>query len=98
LRSLGASPKTIFSLLIAESQILTFSGLALGFFTTYLTLFLGAEWIENQYGLSIPVVLGYQSEFIYAAFILFVGFLTSLIPAFFAARNSVNDGLSQRML
>jgi putative ABC transport system permease protein len=94
LRSLGASPRTVLSMLVLESQTLSLLGLSLGFVVTFLVLRLAMPMIENEFGLSISVQLASSNEWKIALTVFAMGFITSLWPAIRAYKNSLADGLS----
>jgi putative ABC transport system permease protein len=55
LRSVGARPVTILSLLVAEAGVLTLCGLALGTLLLYGALIALQPFIDRTYGLHIPI-------------------------------------------
>ena len=55
LRSVGARPVTILSLLVAEAGVLTLCGVALGTLLLYGALIALQPFIDRTYGLHIPI-------------------------------------------
>ncbi|MFT6371727.1 MAG: putative ABC transport system permease protein [Gammaproteobacteria bacterium] len=97
LRSVGASHWHIMGLLIAETLLLTISGILLGIAILYSAIGLGQPIIEANYGLFIPVSLPNEREFAMVSILLVTGFVVGLIPAYRAYRNSLADGMSTRL-
>jgi putative ABC transport system permease protein len=97
LRSVGAGPKLIFSLLIIESLLITAIGSALGVIAMYGLLFLLRPIIENTFGLFIPIDPPQLTEWLYLGAIITLGFIMGWVPAWRAYRNTLNDGLTIRV-
>jgi len=97
LRSVGASHWHIMGLLIAETLLLTISGILLGIAILYSAIGLGQPIIEANYGLFIPLSLPNEREFAMVSILLVTGFVVGLIPAYRAYRNSLADGMSTRL-
>lgn len=96
LRSIGAGPGTIISLLVSEAVILTGAGIALGLATTYITLVSVREIVDARYGLLIDITAPSSSEMLILLTILVGGFLAGLLPAWRSYRLSVADGMLVR--
>jgi putative ABC transport system permease protein len=94
LRSLGASARHIFFLLIYESSILVLVGCALGVASMYGLLFFVRPWLESNFSVYLPVEGLSKTEWIYLGGIFIVGTLAGLIPAIKAYMNSLQDGLT----
>ena len=96
LRSVGAGPGTIVSLLVIESGLLAFLGCLIGVGLVYLGLVLGQGPIEQRFGLHLSIGAMKQAEYNYLAIILGAGILVGFVPAWKAYRTSLSDGLSPR--
>jgi len=96
LRSVGAGPGTIVSLLVIESGLLAFLGCAIGVGFVYLGLVLGQGPIEQRFGLHLSIGAMKAAEYNYLAIILGAGVLVGFVPAWKAYRTSLSDGLSPR--
>lgn len=97
LRALGARPRHIFSLLILEAGIICNLGILFGMGLLYLLLTLTSPFIYQAYGLVISASLPTPYEAMLVAVIQLSGLLTGIIPALFAYRKSLNDGLTIRI-
>lgn len=96
LRSIGAGPRTIISLLVSEAVILTGAGIMLGFIATYIMLVSVREIVDVRYGLLIEVAAPTTSEVLILFSIMTGGFLAGLLPAWRSYRLSVADGMLVR--
>ncbi|MGV3708645.1 MAG: ABC transporter permease, partial [Gemmatimonas sp.] len=96
LRSVGAGPGTIVSLLVIESGLLALLGCLIGVGLVYLGLVLGQGPIEQRFGLHLAISPMKQAEYNYLALILGSGILVGFVPAWKAYRTSLADGLSPR--
>jgi putative ABC transport system permease protein len=97
LRSLGATPRVIFGLLVTEAGILVGSGAALGVVLTRVLLVGIQPIVANQFGFYLAVD-GFSSiEIIYFCATLISGLLLGAIPAWRAYRQSLSDGLVIRL-
>jgi len=97
LRSVGARPWHIASLLVLEALALTTLGLVLGLLLLYLGIAVSKDILQDLYGLYLPFALpsGYEWELLGA--ILCAALLMGFIPAWRAYRQSLADGLSIRL-
>ncbi|MBI4724501.1 MAG: ABC transporter permease [Rhodomicrobium sp.] len=96
LRSVGARPVTILSLLVTEAGVLTFCGVALGTVLLYGALILLQPFIDRTYGLHIAIDLPTQNQVAVLAGIVIAGFAAGLLPALRAYRLSLADGMTVR--
>ncbi|MBC7711733.1 MAG: FtsX-like permease family protein, partial [Rhizobacter sp.] len=94
LRSLGASSRHIFFLLIYESSFLVLAGCVLGVISMYGLLFFVRPWLESNFSVYLPIEALSSTEWIYLGLIFVVGTLAGLIPAIKAYMNSLQDGLT----
>jgi putative ABC transport system permease protein len=97
LRSVGAGPRLIFSLMGMESMVLTVVGTALGVVLMYGLLFTLQPVIERHFGLAIPIAPPGAAEWIYLATIFVLGLVLGIVPAARAYRNTLHDGLTIRI-
>ena len=96
LRSVGAGPRTVIGLLMAESSLLTLAGVVLGFVLTYLTLYFARPAIDAAYGLHLTLAAPSKNEALALLAILLGGILAGLLPALRAYRQSLVDGMMVR--
>ena len=96
LRSVGASHWHIMGLLITETVLLTMIGIIIGLITLYLSIWVAQPLIEKNYGLFIPITAPNVRELGMISVLLAASFLVGLVPAYFAYKNSLADGMSVR--
>ena len=96
LRSVGARPRHIFTLLLLESLGLALTGVLLGLGLMYLALWLAQPLILSQYGLFIPITPPGLWEWTLLGAILLAAIIMGGVPAWRAYRQSLIDGLSIR--
>lgn len=97
LRASGARPAHIFGLLCAESTMLSLAGLILGLLLHFLVVGIGSIWAQELYGLTIDVELPHLNDIYVLAAILVSGVFVGCLPAWSAYRQSVADGMMQRI-
>jgi putative ABC transport system permease protein len=97
LRSVGASPRTVVSLLMLEAGVLTLLGVLSGVALLYLGLYLLRPIIDARYGLYLPVTTLSPEELFMLALIVGAGFAVALLPAIRAYRMSLADGMTIRI-
>jgi putative ABC transport system permease protein len=96
LRSVGARPRTVLGLLMAEAGVLTLAGVVLGVVLLYATLLLLRPYVDATYGLNLPIEPPARPEVTTLAFIGLAGCLAGLLPALRAYRLSLADGMTVR--
>lgn len=96
LRSVGARPRHVFSLLLLEAASLSALGILLGLGLMYLALWLAQPLILAQYGLFIPLTAPGPRDWSLLGMILAAGIIMGCVPAWRAYRQSLVDGLSIR--
>ncbi|MEL6374662.1 MAG: ABC transporter permease [Pseudomonadota bacterium] len=96
LRSLGAGPRTVIGLLLAEGAVLTAAGVVVGIIATYVALFALRPAVDRWYGLYLDIAPPGWSELTALGAIIIGGTLAALIPALRAYRQSLSDGMSVR--
>lgn len=97
LRSVGARPVHIFSLIVGEAIFLTTIGIALGLLFLLLAIVVGRPIIEAQFGIQLALNPLSMRELALASMVMLAGFISGLIPAFRAYYLSLSDGLSLRV-
>jgi putative ABC transport system permease protein len=96
LRSVGARPLTILSLLMTEAGLLTFCGVALGTALLYGALIVLQPFMDRAYGLHVAIDLPTRDQAAVLAGIVAAGFVAGLLPAIRAYRLSLADGMTVR--
>ena len=96
LRSVGARPGHIFSLLLLEAFGLALAGVLLGLGVMYLALWLAQPIILSHYGLFIPITPPGPWDWSLLGAILVAAIIMGGVPAWRAYRQSLIDGLSIR--
>src|SRR5215813_2203228 len=96
LRSVGARPRTILGLLMAEAGVLTVTGIALGVVLLYTGLLALQPYVDRSWGLYLPIDAPKPAELLTLAGIAVAGTLAGLLPALRAYRLSVADGMTVR--
>jgi putative ABC transport system permease protein len=96
LRSVGARPRTILALLMAEAGVLTLMGIALGIVLLYIGLLALQPYVDRSYGLNLPIDAPKPAELLSLLSIAVAGCLAGLLPALRAYRLSVADGMTVR--
>jgi putative ABC transport system permease protein len=97
LRAIGAGPRTIVSLLVLESGLLSVIGVVLGVLLVYTTLALSTGLIEARFGLALTMRPLGGLEWAYVGLVIAAGTLVGIFPAWRAYRSSLADGLSLRL-
>lgn len=97
LRSLGAHPRHVASLLLMEAFILSAFGILLGVALLYLLIALLQSPLQALYGLYLPISFPSGYELTLLACVLGTAVIISLIPAIGAYRHSLADGLSIKL-
>jgi putative ABC transport system permease protein len=96
LRSVGARPRTILGLLMAEAGVLTLFGIACGIILLYAGLFILRPYVDTVYGLHLPVNPPQPGEWATLGTIVLSGCVAGLLPALRAYRLSLADGMTVR--
>jgi putative ABC transport system permease protein len=97
LRSVGARPLHVFSMIVGESAILTLAGVVTGVGLLYALLLVGQPLILSKFGIFIAIsgVSGY--ELVLMAVIGAAGTIIGLIPGYRIYCYSVSDGMTIRI-
>ncbi len=96
LRAIGAGPRSISTLLIAESALLAFTGAVAGVLLVYLGFALAAGPVEARFGFALALTPPGRTEWMFIGLVLLAGSLVGIIPAWKAYRSALVDGLSVR--
>lgn len=97
LRSVGARPAHIFTLMVSEAGLLATLGAILGVVLLYTLLFIAQPFIETEYGLHISITFLNSYDLTLIGIIIGAGFIVGLVPALRAYRNSLADGMTIRI-
>jgi putative ABC transport system permease protein len=97
LRSVGARPWHIASLLLVEAFSLAAAGAVLGVSLLYLGIAVAQNSLQANYGIWLPLALPSRYECSLLGAILAAALLMGAIPAWRAYRQSLADGLSIRL-
>lgn len=94
LRSVGARPWQLFSLISMESLLTTFLGCLVGCILFYALMGTTAGYLQSQAGVSINISMLSNYELTLIGVIMAAGFIIGLIPATRAYFYSLSDGIS----
>lgn len=93
LRSLGAGPLKIFTMMTIESTLLAFTGGLLGIAAAYFMILALSRVIADLSGVYVTPATPGVKELLYLSVLTVSGFLVGLIPAVKAYRMTLKDGL-----
>ena len=96
LRSVGARPRTIVGMLMAEAGLLSVAGVAAGLALLYTALAAARAAIDARYGLYLPIEAPGAREWVILGAIVGAGLAASAVPAWRAYRMSLADGMTVR--
>lgn len=96
LRSVGAGPLHVFSLLVCEAAILGLAGAATGLLILQIAIVLTRDWILESLGIQLKLGL-VAFDFYVLIGIVTLAAIVSVVPAWRAYRNSLSDGLTVRV-
>lgn len=96
LRSVGARPRTILGLLMAEAGVLTVLGIFLGIALLYAALLIAQPYVDRVYGLHLAIDPPGLNEWLTLGAIGLAGCVAGLLPALRAYRLSLADGMTVR--
>jgi putative ABC transport system permease protein len=97
LRSVGARPLHVFSLIVGESALLTFMGVAIGIGLLYGLLIIGQPLILTRFGIFIPISTISLYELWLIIIVYLAGIIIGLIPGYRIYRYSLADGMTIRI-
>lgn len=96
LRSVGARPRTVLGLLVAEAGLLGLLGALLGVVLLYLALVIIRPLVDTEFGLYLDITWLTSRELLSLLAIVVAGLLAGLLPALRAYRLSLADGMMVR--
>ena len=96
LRSVGARPRTVLSLLVAEAGMLGLLGASLGVVLLYLALLIIRPLVDAEFGLYLEIGWLTARELLSLLAIVGAGLMAGLLPALRAYRLSLADGMMVR--
>lgn len=95
MRSLGASRRQIFFLILQEGVLLSFIGAVLGWGAGRIGLWVMGSWAEQMYGYYIIRLKPLPAEWLLLVAVVIVGGLAALIPAITAYRSDLSRTLAE---
>ena len=97
LRASGARPGHIFRLLCAESALLSAVGIIFGVLAHYLVVGLVSVWAKARFGIDLSLSLPNWRDLLILLLVFVAGVAVGCLPAWRAYRQSVADGMAQRL-
>jgi putative ABC transport system permease protein len=97
LRSVGAGPRHVFGLLVAEAGALATLGVATGVALAFALLAIARPLVERRFGLFLNFNGLAGTDLAMLAGIIVAALLMGLVPAWRAYRNALSDGLIPRV-
>ncbi|MET0282479.1 MAG: ABC transporter permease [Steroidobacteraceae bacterium] len=97
LRSVGAGPRHVFGLLVAEAGVLATLGVLAGVALAFGLLALAQPLVESRFGIFLRFSGLSGTDFAILAGIIGAALLMGLLPAWRAYRNALSDGLIPRV-
>ncbi|MCE8527585.1 ABC transporter permease [Ruegeria pomeroyi] len=97
LRSVGATPTRIFTLIVTEAAVLTAAGLILGLVLLTVATFVTDPILSARFGLRLGLNVFGMRELPTLFLIFCAGLIASLVPAIRVYRMTLADGLSVRL-
>jgi len=97
LRSVGAGPGYVFSMIVGESVIMTITGVFTGVALLYGLLVAGQSLIQSEYGIFIAIRGVSSYELLVMALICLAGMIIGIIPGYRIYRYSLADGMMIRV-
>jgi putative ABC transport system permease protein len=97
LRSVGARPRHVFTLLVAEAGLLATGGVLAGVGLTYGLLAVGQPLLAARYGIFVPLTGLTATDLAILAGIVVAALFMALLPAWRGYRNTLADGLTIRI-
>lgn len=97
LRSVGARPLHVFSLIVGESAMLTIAGIVAGVAMLYGLLFVSQPLILSRFGLFISIGGMSSYELSLIGIVCLAGLIIGIIPGYRIYRYSLADGMTIRI-
>ncbi len=95
MRTMGASPVTLFLLIILEGVLLALLGYILGIAISHIGMEVLAGFMKDSYRYSFSGMVFLQKEILLLAGAIGVGFVAAVIPAIQASRTDISTTLSE---
>jgi putative ABC transport system permease protein len=96
LRAVGAGPRQVLVLLLAEGAWVTACGALLGVLVAALAIWSAGPWVQAHLGIGLQRGAPTSTQWLLLAAVVLAGMLASLVPGWRAYRLSLADGLSPR--
>lgn len=96
LRSVGARPLHVFSLIIGEAILVTLLGIITGITLLYCLLILAQPLLVTHLGIYIDIALFSSYEILLIGLVLVAGTIAGIVPGLKIYRYSLNDGMTIR--
>jgi putative ABC transport system permease protein len=97
LRSVGARPLYIFTLLVSEAGGFAAAGSLIGVIIFYVLQVIARPLVESRFGLYISIGPPTPYDLAIVATVIIAGFLMGIVPAYRAYRYSLADGMTIRI-
>ncbi|MFP5518757.1 MAG: ABC transporter permease [Bdellovibrionia bacterium] len=97
LRAIGCRPQQLSLLLIAESFMITVTGIIAGLFFATALVFLVRPWMASEFGFYLEAQILNLRVISFLAAMLVAGLFIGILPGLQARRQSLKDGLSLRL-
>lgn len=97
LRSVGAGPRHIATLLLAESLAVTLAGAVTGLLLLAVLALAGTQWAEARFGVALQPWAQSWDEWRLLGLVVLASVAAGAIPAWRACRLALADGLSPRL-
>lgn len=97
LRSVGAGPRHVFTLLVTEAGLLASAGVAAGIALCYGLIFAAQPVLERRFGIFLDPGGLRSYDLAILGTIILVAILMGALPAWRAYRNTLSDGLTIRV-
>lgn len=97
LRSVGARPRHIFSLIVQEAIGVTLGGILIGAILVQLLILMFSPSISGRFGVFMKPGWFSLTELAMMGIIFFGGMLIGILPAYRSYRNSLADGLTVKI-
>jgi putative ABC transport system permease protein len=95
IRTMGASKKKVFFLLLGEGMILSFSGVIAGIFTSHIALAAIDFFIISDQHMNFSAIVFIKEEMLVLFFSICAGVAASIIPSFKAYNTDISDVLAK---
>jgi putative ABC transport system permease protein len=97
LRAMGAGPRHVLLLLVAEGGLVTLAGALLGALASVLLAWAAGPWLQARFGIALRLAAPTDGQWLMLGGVLAAGLLASGVPGWRAYRLSLADGLSPRI-